>query len=69
MRLQKISALVAHLKNNKLMFSDDELKCYDEQLNQLGITGKKEKKEVLEYFYVLGKIIYTINTRSYEKES
>ena len=51
------------------MFNEDELKCYDEQLNLLGITGKKEKKEVLEYFYALGKIIYQINVGRYEKEN
>lgn len=51
------------------MFNDDELKCYDEQLNLLGITGENEKKEVLEYFYALGKIIYKISNGSYEKES
>lgn len=42
------------------MFTDNELQSYYEQLNLLGITGEKEKKEVLEYFYTLGKIIYTI---------
>ena len=69
MRLLKISALVAHLKHVKLMFTDDELKSYDEQLNLLGITGEKEKREVLEYFYTLGKIIYQVNVRSYEEEN
>ena len=51
------------------MFTDDELKSYDEQLNLLGITGEKEKREVLEYFYTLGKIIYQVNVRSYEEEN
>ena len=69
MRLLKISALVAHLKHVKLMFTDDELKSYDEQLNLVGITGEKEKKEVLEYFYTLGKIIYQINVGRYEEKN
>ena len=51
------------------MFTDDELKSYDEQLNLVGITGEKEKKEVLEYFYTLGKIIYQINVERYEEKN
>lgn len=40
------------------MFSDKELKEYGEQLSTIGITEDTKQKEVLEYFYQLGKIIY-----------
>ena len=40
------------------MFTDEELKDYAEQLNQLGITEETQQKKVLEYFYTLGKITY-----------
>ena len=39
------------------MFTDDELKSFDEQLSLLGITKEKEMKEVLEYFYQLSRIL------------
>jgi len=39
------------------------------QLDQLGITGEKEQKEIIEYFYQLGKIIYKFNIGSYGKEN
>ena len=42
------------------MFTDEETKDYAERLQQLGITEETEQKEVLEYFYQLGKIIYKI---------
>lgn len=51
------------------MFTDEEFKNYAEQLQQLGITEKTNQKEVLEYFYQLGKIIYKTNVRCYEKEN
>ena len=51
------------------MFTDEELKDYAEQLNQLGITDEKQQKKVLEFFYTLGKIIYQINVGCYEKEN
>ena len=51
------------------MFSDGELKEYGEQLNTIGITEETKQKEVLDYFYQLGKIIYKINIRRYEEEN
>jgi len=51
------------------MFSDEELKEYEEQLKTIGITEEKRQKEVLEYFYQLGKIIYNFNISSYGKEN
>ena len=49
------------------MFSNAELKEYEEQLKTIGIT--EEMKQVLEYFYQLGKIIYKINVGCYGKEN
>lgn len=51
------------------MFSDEEIKEYDEQLKTIGITDGNERKEVLEYFYKLGKIIYKIHIGCYEEEN
>ena len=51
------------------MFTDEELKDYAEQLNQLGIIEEKQQKKVLEYFYTLGKITYTVRVEHDEKES
>lgn len=51
------------------MFSDEELKEYGEQLNTIGITEETKQKEVLEYFYQLGKIIYNFNISSHEEEN
>lgn len=51
------------------MFSDEEIKEFDEQLKTMGITDGNERKEVLEYFYKLGKIIYKLNISSYGKEN
>ena len=39
------------------------------QLNQLGITGEKEQKEVIEFFYKLGKIVYNFKIDSYGEEN
>ena len=51
------------------MFSDEELDDYGKQLNAIGITEEAKQKEVLEYFYKLGKIIYNFNISSYEEEN
>ena len=40
------------------MFSDEELDDYGKQLHAIGITEETKQKEVLEYFYKVGKIIY-----------
>ena len=51
------------------MFTDEELNEYAEQLQQLGITEKKQQKKVLEYFYTLGKITYNFRIGYDEEES
>ena len=51
------------------MFTNSELENYEEQLKQLGISEEAERKEVLDYFYQLGKIIYNFNVSSYGKEN
>ena len=51
------------------MFNELEIKNYATELEQLGILDKTQQKEVLEYFFQLGKIIYTFNIRSYGKEN
>lgn len=51
------------------MFSDEELEDYGKQLNTIGITEETKQKEVLEYFYQLGKIIYEFNIGSYGEEN
>ena len=33
------------------MFSEEELKSYEEVFNQLGITSQEEQKQVLEFMY------------------
>ena len=40
------------------MFSEEELKSYEEVFNQLGITSQEEQKRVLEFMYSIGTIIY-----------
>jgi hypothetical protein len=40
------------------MFSEDELKTYEEIFNLLGITNQEEQKQVLEFMYSIGTIIY-----------
>lgn len=42
---------------------------FKNDFNQLGITGEKEQKEIIEYFYQLGKIIYQININSNDEEN
>ena len=39
------------------MFSE-ELKSYEQLFNQLGITSKEEQKQVLEFMYSIGTLIY-----------
>ena len=51
------------------MFSDEELDDYGKQLKTIGIKEETKQKEVLEYFYKLGKIIYNFNVNSYEEEN
>ncbi|MCR5238965.1 MAG: hypothetical protein K6E15_02195 [Prevotella sp.] len=51
------------------MIDTEELKEFESQFDQLGITGEKEQKEIIEYFYQLGKIMYKINIRSYDEEN
>ena len=51
------------------MFSNEELEEYGEHLKTIGITEETKKKEVLEYFYKLGKIIYKIHIGCYEEEN
>ena len=40
------------------MFSEDELKSYEQLLNQLGITSQEVQKHVLEFMYSIGTLIY-----------
>ena len=51
------------------MFNENELIFYSEQLKTIGITEETKQKEVLEYFYQFGKIIYQINIGYYEEEN
>ena len=51
------------------MFSNEELEEYGEKLKTIGITEETKQKEVLEYFYKLGKIIYKIHIGCYEEEN
>ena len=52
-----------------MIFDKTELKEYEEQLKTIGITEETKQKEVLEYFYKLGKIIYNFNISCYEEEN
>ena len=51
------------------MFSDEELEDYGKQFQTIGITEETKQKEVLDYFYKVGKIIYEINIKNYGKEN
>lgn len=51
------------------MFTDDELKEFSGLLIQQGLTDETQQKEVLEYFYTLGKIIYQVKKGNNEEES
>ena len=48
----------AHGKTKEIMFTHEEINNYEKELAQIGITDEKEKKNVIEFFYQLGKIIY-----------
>lgn len=41
-----------------LMFSENELKSYEEIFIQIGITNQQEQKQVLDFLYSMGTIIY-----------
>lgn len=51
------------------MFTENELIEYGEQLKTIGITEETKQKEVLEYFYKVGKIIYEFNIKYYGEEN
>lgn len=51
------------------MFTDEELKGYAEQLQQLGITEEKQQRKVIEFFYTLGKITYNFRIGYDEEKS
>ena len=51
------------------MFDESEINNYVKEFEQLGILDKTQQKEVLEYFFQLGKIIYKFNISSYGKEN
>ena len=40
------------------MFSENELNSYEQVFNQFGITSQEEQKQVLEFIYSIGTIIY-----------
>ena len=51
------------------MFSDEELEDYGKQLKTIGIAEEAKQKEMLEYFYKVGKIIYEFNIKYYGEEN
>ncbi len=51
------------------MFTELELNEYAKELQQLGIAEETKQKEVLEYFYQLGKILYNFNINRYGEEN
>ena len=51
------------------MIDKTELKEYEEQLKTIGITEETKQKEVLDYFYKVGKIIYEFNVKNYGEEN
>ena len=51
------------------MYKENELIEYGEQLKTIGITEETKQKEVLEYFYKVGKIIYEFNIKYYGEEN
>ena len=51
------------------MITENELIEYAEQFQTIGITEETKQKEVLDYFYKVGKIIYEINIKNYGKEN
>ncbi len=61
--------LSRRIEIQKLMFTENELIEYGEQLKTTGIIEETKQKEVLEFFYQLGKIIYDFNNRSYGEKN
>ena len=51
------------------MKNSEEFQDLKNQLDQLGITKEKEQKDIFDFFYKLGKIIYEINISTYGKEN
>ena len=42
------------------MFSEDEVKDYYTDFCKIGLTNEEEQKQVLEFLYALGTIIYQV---------
>ena len=51
------------------MNNSEEFKEFKNDFNLIGITGEKEQKEIIEYFYKLGKIVYNSKIDSYGEEN
>jgi myosin heavy subunit len=51
------------------MNNSEEFKELKNDFNLIGITGEKEQKEIIEYFYRLGKIIYNFKISGYGEEN
>ena len=51
------------------MNNSEDLNEVKNDFNLIGITGEKEQKEIIEYFYRLGKIIYKFKISSYDEEN
>ncbi len=51
------------------MIDTETFKDCKNQLDLLGITGEKEQKEIIEFFYKIGKIIYDFKIDSYGEEN
>lgn len=43
------------------MFDEEELSDYEKDFNQIGIKSKEQQKNLLDFFYTLGTIIYNTN--------
>lgn len=50
------------------MFTREEFADYAEKLQQVGITEENEQREVLDFLYKLGKIIFFKNSSEDEEE-
>ena len=51
------------------MSNSEEFKELKNDFNLIGITGEKEQKEIIEYFYRLGKIIYYLKICGHGEEN
>ena len=51
------------------MKNTEEFQNLKNEFNQLGITNEKEQKDVIEFFYNLGKIIYNFKIKTYDEEN